>query len=510
MWDKAIQFPHLFLFIMVKPLWQGTGGKKHIITYMKKEITSEELELIESCYDEEFLEVYKTLIDCVNSKQFELLRPYNRWEINDIDLEFFQSDYGYWQSDLNRSACYWNGLKQDFDIPKETDPLNFSIRIKTYSLKGDTLIDFYRFAEKYSFDIKILNDWDSLIIHFCKVSKTRRDFFYINIHPYSFAYFPSKRQIPTHSYHFKNPSIVFENLIENINWDYYALIILFYYEKCCDEYSELSYSVDLKALYDKVRGYFIPHSNIFEFLSPAISIEHQYCFSEDIPDWISDEDYIFEHASVNKMIDFCSSYLENTEQIRSDWYKESYKSLLSQPLPFQTIDYKLLSKKEKEDRYVYIYRLSAFLDSYLLYRILKIYQRMKSYSLKMSFFILPIENKREKRKYKKLLDTTRNLNPYLYALFNNIPLDDQYIDDEVKMSSYDYDEEYINFFFYITEYKEKKGCDLETFVKDLKEEEERRRREEWEYQMSEDYRIENERFLQSMNEDFPGWGWNFN
>ena len=78
---------------------------------------------------------------------------------------------------------------------------------------------------------------------------------------------------------------------------------------------------------------------------------------------------------------------------------------------------------------------------------------MKSYSLKMSFFILPIEKKREKRKYKKMLDTTRNLNPYLYALFNNIPLDDQYIDDEVKMSSYDYDEEYINFFFYITEYK---------------------------------------------------------
>ena len=103
------------------------------------------------------------------------------------------------------------------------------------------------------------------------------------------------------------------------------------------------------------------------------------------------------------------------------------------------------------------------------------------------------------------MKTTTCNNLYLRKLFDLLCNTNDAYNNYYYYGFYNYNEEYINFFFYIIESKNKKTLDSDSYFAEL---EKLKRQDELNREaiaQEEEYKRENENFIKSMNEDFPGW-----
>ena len=467
---------------------------------MKREIMQEELEIIKSNYsdEEKMINIYKDFIDYTNSSRFKFKYP------GDLNLSFFEKE---------RFECYKDGIIEDMDLEIFDDDLDFAIEITSEYLSSNTLIKFYSFAVKNDFDLRVLNGEEKIFIYFRKISNKKERKGNKSSKQYLLGKYALGKIYSYDKFEFypKNVKLYFENMIERINYRYSALLIKNHFNQIfiddiIGEYEENIYS----GILDKMNKSYLQNSSIFNYLQPIIDAERglrwKYLgdIDNDFYDIEDDECREIERTDESKIENFIVSFIENNGHVNGSLYRDSYKKMISRPLPFQMIDYQYLSQNEYEDKIIYTYRLSTFLDPYILHLLFVLYYIMQLYpDIKVKFFIKPIKGNINKGDDDSLKTTTCN-NLYLRKLFDLLcNTNDAY--NNYYYGFYNYNEEYINFFFYIIESKNKKTLDSDSYFAEL---EKLKRQDELNREaiaQEEEYKRENENFIKSMNEDFPGW-----
>lgn len=468
---------------------------------MKRNITQEELEIIENHYSNDFINVYKNFLNNINNSQFVL------------------TDYLIYFEDLaERFKIYHEGISEDTKSENANDNLNFAIEITHIYLSGKTLIECYKFAIEYSYDLRILNGDKNLIIYFKKIEDKEKRIKNIYSKKYSIGRYFFNKNNTKKFYHPKDVKLYFENLIETLNYHFSALLIKNHFNQysiiddLIEEYDQNMCSFG-ESILDERNKFYLQNSSIFNYLQPIIDAE-RYCGEYDnnidddfyyFPEEATDEEcYDVDRTDELKLENFIASYIENNGHIKGNIYKDCYKNTLFHPLPFQMIDYHFLSQRECVNEVIYIYRLSAFVDSYLLHKIFSIYDVIRSYpDLKVKFIVKSLYNAKNKDR-DSLLKTTKCNNPYLCTLFRLLPNTDRF--EERLALEYNYNNEYINFFFYIIESKNKSTLDYDTYWAEEEEIEKNEIKDRETVAMADDWKKECEDFVKSMDEDFPGWG----
>lgn len=439
---------------------------------MKRDITQEELGIIEDYYNEDFISIYRSFLNSINNSRFTLIYYNSYMDIDELTGE--------------RSKIYREGIIEDTNSENIDENLDFSIKIIHRYLNGNTLIECYKFAVEHGYDLRIFNGGENIIIYFKKIEDKEKRIKNV----YSKQYFLGRYsliktgiEIP---YYPKDVKLYFENLIETINYHFFALLIKNHFnqypindliEECKNEYEQNMCPFG-ESILDKMDRYYLQRSSIFNYLQPIIDAErgchwrYKYNIDNDfyyIPKESTDEDcYDVDRTEKSQIEDFIVSYIENNGRIKGNRYKDSYKKMLLHPLPFQMIDYNFLSQRESVNEVVYIYRLSAFADSYLLHKIFSLYNAIRSYTdLNVKFVVKSLYNTKN-RESDSLLKTTKCNNPYLCTLFRLLPYTDGF-SGEIPIIEYGYNDEYINFFFYIIESKNKKTLDSDSYFEEVEE-----------------------------------------
>ena len=462
---------------------------------MKRDITQEELEEIEINYPdkEKMINMYKKFIDYTNCSRFRFRYPYNRFGL----IGFFKE---------GRFESYMNGIIEDTNLESNDTSLDFAIEIMSIYLSGNSLIKFYSFAVKNDFDLRVLNGEEKLFVYFKRLGnkEERKKWEFSKL--YSLGRYALGKNYCGEDLYFypKDVRLYFENLIEKINYNCSALLIKNHFDQNCigDLIGDCErYSVLGKTKLNKLDKDYLRYSSIFNFIQPIIDTERGYHWrytKGDIDDeFIVKKDGKYEEVErikESKIEEFIVSYIEDDGRIKANSFKDSYKKQLLHPLPFQMIDYQYLLQREYDDRIIYIYRLSTFVDSYILHQIFGLYYIMQLFiDLRVNFLVKPINSDINKR-YDDLLKTIKCNNPYLCTLFSNLPYTDE-AEDDIGYYDYNYNEEYINFFFYIIESKNKKTLDSDSYFAEV---EESRRQDELDREArerEEEYKRENENFI---------------
>ena len=487
---------------------------------MKKNI-DKELDSVSAKYNEVMVGVFLNLMKSINTDKYEIISEC------DFDIFDFFKRCGYYENIDERIVCYEKGLKSDLQYKEmpEDGRENFGVKITSKLLHGNALMDFYKFAVLNNYDIRLLNHYDSVFLYFYKIpdKKYRMPGSWRGPKKYGWLK-PWMGYSADKPYYYENPKMVFENFIEKVNWQYNVLIIVNYIHGCdcwgqydCWEHENCPSKAG--SVYKLLNKFFLAKSSILEFLKPAM--DHGGEIISEYNMWVDIENEEYnskkEHIEIEGdgyVDDFLDCFMMHDGKINANIYKDCYKQVLQHPLPFSMIDYKLLSTRESEDKIIYIYRLAAFADANVLCKIFSLYYFMKSKCLNISFFVKSIYLSESEREHgNRIFKATKCENAYLKLLFDNLRDYDIYGDYSYCMD-YKYNEEYINFFFCITEYKDKKSWpEAVSYIEEAKKEEEKMRKEEEEvreaYERERDYEEDNRNFIRSMDRDFPGWGWNF-